>query len=71
MEEPPVPQEVEAEYTLETTVVCPNCERQVDTLEVVRMIRTRVNFTSSLPRRGFVVTCPKCQGVVSGYLGAF
>ena len=60
---------IEAEYLLECPVKCHSCGKSQQKLEVVRMLRTKVNFTSSLPRRGFVVTCPKCQGVVSGYLG--
>ncbi len=61
---------VEAEYTLEAPVKCSSCGEMIESLQVLRLLRTKVNFTSSLPRRGFVVTCPKCQGVVSGYLGA-
>lgn len=61
---------VEAEYTLEAPVKCSSCGEMVESLQVLRLLRTKVNFTSSLPRRGFVVCCPKCQGVVSGYLGA-
>ena len=40
----------EAEYQLESPVVCPSCKQWVSTLNVVRMLRTRVNFTSTLPR---------------------
>jgi hypothetical protein len=60
---------VEAEYTLEAPVKCGSCGVMVESLQVLRLLRTRVNFTSSLPRRGFVVVCPECQGIVSGYLG--
>jgi len=60
---------VEAEYQLEAPVKCSACGAMVESLQVLRLLRTRVNFTSSLPRRGFVVVCPDCQGIVSGYLG--
>ena len=60
---------VEAEYQLESPVKCSACGAMVESLQVLRLLRTRVNFTSSLPRRGFVVVCPDCQGIVSGYLG--
>jgi hypothetical protein len=32
---------------------------------VLRMLRSRVNFTSNLPRRGWVATCPSCHGIVT------
>ena len=60
---------VEAEYQLEAPVKCSACGAMVESLQVLRLLRSRVNFTSSLPRRGFVVVCPDCQGIVSGYLG--
>jgi hypothetical protein len=36
---------------------------------VVRLLRTRVNFTSSLPRRGHAIVCPKCAGIITVALG--
>ena len=36
---------------------------------IVRLLRGRVNFVSSLPRRGHVVACPSCQGILSVELG--
>lgn len=59
----------EAEYTLETSVQCPGCKETVDTVYVVRLLRTRVNFTSSLPRRGYVVVCPSCRTIVPAAVG--
>ena len=59
----------EAEYQLETPVVCPSCRQTVSTLKVVRMLRTRVNFTSTLPRRGRVVSCSACSTVISAEFG--
>ncbi len=59
----------EAEYTLEAGVRCPYCKERLETLHVVRLLRTKVNFTSSLPRRGQVMICPKCEAVLAGDLG--
>lgn len=61
--------EVEAEYTLETTARCPSCERALDTIQVVRVLRTRVNFVSTLPRRGQLLVCGRCQTILAGSLG--
>ena len=60
----------EAVYQLEGPVVCPSCRSSITTLKVVRMLRTRVNFTSTLPRRGRAVACPECSVVLSAELGA-
>ena len=59
----------EAEYELEFPVTCPSCTATVKLLNVVRTLRTKVNFTSSLPRRGFAVICPGCKSVVSASVG--
>ncbi len=59
----------EAEYQLESPVVCPSCGQLVSTLKVTRMLRTRVNFTSTLPRRGRVVSCSACSTMISAELG--
>jgi hypothetical protein len=63
--------EAEAEYTLEYPVKCPWCSSDLEVLKVVRLLRTRVNFTSTLPRRGRVIACPHCQKVVSAELSGF
>ena len=57
--------EYEAEYTIEAPVKCPLCKAQVKTVNVLRMLRSRVNFTSNLPRRGWVAACPSCHGIVT------
>jgi hypothetical protein len=57
--------EFEAEYALEAMVKCPLCKASVKTLNVLRMLRSRVNFTSNLPRRGWVAACPSCHGIVT------
>jgi ssDNA-binding Zn-finger/Zn-ribbon topoisomerase 1 len=61
--------EFEAEYALETAVTCAHCKASLEALRVVRLLRRRVNFTSSLPRRGYVVVCPKCQTMVPAVVG--
>ena len=58
----------EAEYTLETRVRCPNCSTEIEELKVVRLLRQRVNFTSTLPRRGYVTVCPSCRSIMSAAL---
>lgn len=58
----------EAEYTLEYPAACPHCTHTIKVVKVIRLLRTRVNFTSSLPRRGRVLICPDCRSVLSGEL---
>jgi hypothetical protein len=58
----------EAEYELEYPAVCSACGRTIVTIKVVRLMRTWVNFTSTLPRRGSVVICPHCRTIVSAAL---
>jgi CheY-like chemotaxis protein len=71
--EPPRPQgaKSEAEYRLEHPVRCPACGEKLETLKAVRLIRAQVNFTSTLPRRGRVLTCPHCLAVVPAELSNF
>jgi len=61
--------EIEAEYTLEAAVKCCECHAQIQTVNVIRLLRTKVNFTSSLSRRGYVVVCPACQTIVPAVIG--
>jgi len=58
----------DAEYTLEYPAVCPVCGTTIATVKVVRLLRSRVNFTSTLPRHGRVVICPKCRVILSSDL---
>ena len=58
----------DAEYTLEYAATCPRCGETIRTLRVIRLLRTRVNFVSTLPRRGRVLACPLCRAVISGEL---
>lgn len=55
----------EAEYALEYACACPHCLQTLQTLAVVRLLRARVNFTSTLPRRGRAVICPKCRKILT------
>jgi len=68
---PPTKREMEAEYTLEYTARCPSCRHDLEMLQVVRLLRTRVNFTSTLPRRGRVLVCPHCRMLLSAELAGF
>ncbi|MDA1094068.1 MAG: hypothetical protein O3A25_12485 [Acidobacteria bacterium] len=63
--------EAEAEYTLEYPARCPHCKAEVEALSVARLLRTRVNFTSTLPRRGHVISCPKCATIIAAELVGF
>jgi hypothetical protein len=69
MEGSTAPIETEAEYTLEFPVMCANCRQWIDKVAVVRLLRTKINFTSALPRRGRAIVCPNCSAVVSAELG--
>ena len=61
----------EAEYALEYEATCPFCQTELRTLQVVRLLRSRVNFTSTLPRRGRVIICPSCKKIISAELAGF
>lgn len=63
----PVP--CDAEYLLETPLKCPRCQQEMSSVQVIRLIRDRVNFVSTLPRRGHVIICPLCKGIISADLG--
>jgi len=70
MEQVEYQQEIEAEYALEKHVCCPSCRDTVQTVHAVRILRSKVNFTSNLPRRGCVLICPSCNTILSAILGA-
>jgi len=61
----------EAEYALECPIRCPACGELVSSLKAVRLLRAKVNFTSTLPRRGRVITCPRCLAIVPAELSNF
>ena len=58
----------EAEYSLEQTLTCPHCKEELRSVAVVRLLRSRVDFVSTLPRRGHVIICPLCKGILSAEL---
>ena len=62
---------IEAEYTLEHPVRCAACRERVNTLKAVRVMRSKVNFTSTLPRRGRILVCPRCLAIMPAELGNF
>ena len=55
-------------YTLEFSTRCPHCNKQIKTLRVSRLLRTHASFTSTLPRKGYVIVCPECDGMLSAEL---
>jgi hypothetical protein len=55
----------EAEYTLEYPCVCPHCLHSLRVVAVVRLLRTKVNFTSTLPRRGRAIICSNCRKILT------
>jgi hypothetical protein len=63
--------QIEAEYSLEHAVKCPACGETVTTLKAIRLLRTQVNFISTLPRRGRVIVCPRCYMMVPAELTSF
>ena len=54
-----------AEYTLELPARCPHCREPIHTIRVVRMTRSKVAFTSTLPRNGRAFVCPQCERLLS------
>jgi CheY-like chemotaxis protein len=61
----------DAVYRLESAARCPQCGETISTLRAVRLLRTQVNFTSTLPRRGRIITCPCCSSIVPAELTNF
>ncbi len=68
--QPPTPKATlrGAVYTLEFPTQCPQCCKQIRTVRVSRLIRTQVSFTSTLPRKGYIIVCPECDGMLSAEL---
>ena len=62
------PDEHGAIYSLEFSTRCPHCDKEISTLRVSRLLRTHVSFTSTLPRKGYVITCPECDAMLSAQL---
>jgi hypothetical protein len=57
-----------AVYTLEAPAQCPECDAEINTIHVIRVLRTQVSFTSTLPRKAYVVACPECRRLLSAGL---
>jgi hypothetical protein len=65
---PPPPTDAELNkgiYALEQPLVCPLCREWIRSIRVVRLSRTQVPFTSTLPRSGRALACSACDGVLS------
>lgn len=62
------PVERGAVYTLEFATHCPQCCSEITTVRVSRLLRTQVSFTSTLPRKGYIIVCPECDGILSAEL---
>jgi CheY-like chemotaxis protein len=62
---------IDAEYTLESPARCPSCGETLTAVKAIRILRARVNFTSTLPRRGRIVACPHCLAVIPAELSNF
>ena len=61
----------EVEYTLEWPVKCSACGERITKVKAVRLIRSHVHFTSTLPRRGRIVVCPHCLAAIPAELTNF
>lgn len=55
---------LEAVYQLEAWVRCPACRESIEAVGIVRLLRTKVNFISTLPRKGYLAVCPQCRTVL-------
>jgi len=55
-------------YTLEFPTRCPQCCTEISVVRVSRLLRTQVSFTSTLPRKGYIIVCPECDGILSAEL---
>jgi CheY-like chemotaxis protein len=64
-------EKIEAEYRLECPVRCPTCGKTITTIKAVRLLRSYVNFISTLPRRGRLTACPHCLAVIPAELTNF
>ena len=52
-------------YTFDDSARCPYCRKAIHTIHVLRLTRTQVAFTSTLPRSGRALTCPNCAHILS------
>ena len=59
-----------AVYALELPARCPHCLVPIRTVRVLRLKRTQVAFTSTVPRGGRAIVCPECNRILSVELTA-
>ena len=59
----------DTEYLLEAPLVCHHCRKSITCVRVVRLLRVKVAFVSTLPRRGHVIIGPECKAILSAELG--
>ena len=59
-----------AVYTLELPARCPHCLVPIRTVRVLKLRRTQVAFTSTVPRGGRAIVCPECDRILSVELTA-
>ena len=71
MQPAPLPHTAEAVYRLESLARCPQCGETLSELKVIRLLRTQVNFISTLPRRGRLAVCPECLAILPVELTSF
>jgi hypothetical protein len=57
-----------ATYTLDVPVRCPYCDERIQALRIIGLTRSQVAFTSTLPRKGRVATCPECDRILPAEL---
>ncbi len=57
-----------AVYAVEFPICCPHCQSSIQTMRALRVLRTQVPFMSTLPRKGYVLVCPECSGLLSAEL---
>src|SRR4051812_4980172 len=73
---PSGPAEIPAEwqggsvYSLELPARCPHCREVIRSVRVLRLKRSQVTFTSTLPRGGRIIVCPECERILSAELAA-
>ena len=48
--------------------MCRTAHAQMRTFKVFRLLRASVSFTSTLPRKGYVIVCPECERPISSEL---
>jgi len=66
--QPAEPIEFGAVYQIESPMLCPHCRNSIRTFRALRVMRTQVPFMSTLPRKGYVLVCPECAGLLSAEL---